>query len=317
MTSGKFHNCTTVSPACPVSGTTYGYIPNAPANYTLAVVFGICALLQLALGVFFRTWTFMIALAAGCIMELVGYIGRIKLRHNVWNRSAFSQQIVCLIIAPSFIAAGIYLSLKHIVLYLGPQHSRLKPRLYTWVFIGCDIFSIVVQAAGGAIAGSAKSDNPTLLKVGNDTMIAGIGIQVVTMVICSLLALDFAIRYLKRAERPRKSMSIDHTRFRLFCVAEVFAFIAVLIRCIYRIPEMAGGWGNSLMRKEDEFLILDGMMVALAAATLTLFHPGLFFPLMSGRWKTEAKLNNEREVLFSMQGMQQEQQSKRPSSGAH
>lgn len=27
-----------------------------------------------------------------------------------------------------------------------------------------------------------------------------------------------------------------------------------------RIPEMSGGWGNDLMRKENEFLILDGMM---------------------------------------------------------
>lgn len=25
------------------------------------------------------------------------------------------------------------------------------------------------------------------------------------------------------------------------------------------LPEMAGGWGNSLMRKETEFLVLDGM----------------------------------------------------------
>jgi hypothetical protein len=25
------------------------------------------------------------------------------------------------------------------------------------------------------------------------------------------------------------------------------------------IPEMAGGWGNPLMQKENEFLVLDGM----------------------------------------------------------
>jgi hypothetical protein len=27
----------------------------------------------------------------------------------------------------------------------------------------------------------------------------------------------------------------------------------------YSLPEMAGGWGNALMRNETEFLILDGM----------------------------------------------------------
>lgn len=27
----------------------------------------------------------------------------------------------------------------------------------------------------------------------------------------------------------------------------------------YSLPEMAGGWGGPLMKKEDEFLVLDGM----------------------------------------------------------
>lgn len=65
-------------------------------------------------------------------------------------------------------------------------------------------------------------------------MIAGIGIQVVAMTICSILALDFAVRYAKQAERPGKRTSINHARLRLFCFAEVFAFVTVLIRCIYR-----------------------------------------------------------------------------------
>ncbi|KIW18388.1 hypothetical protein PV08_02676 [Exophiala spinifera] len=259
MVNGDFHNCTDVSPGCPISGTTYGYIPNIPANYALVVVFGTCAFLQLALGIFFRTWTFMIAITAGCLMEVIGYIGRIELHHNVWSRAAFTQQIVCLIMAPSLIAAGIYLSLKHIIIYRGPQHSRLKPRLYTWVFIGCDAFSILVQAAGGALAGTAKNDNPSLMKAGNTTIMAGIGIQVATMTMCSILVLDFAITYRKRAECPRKTTSFSHTRFRLFYFAEIFAFVTVLIRSIYRLPEMAGGWGNQLMRNETEFLILDGM----------------------------------------------------------
>lgn len=32
------------------------------------------------------------------------------------------------------------------------------------------------------------------------------------------------------------------------------------------IPEMAGGWGNPLMQNEMEFLVLDGMYVALNSA---------------------------------------------------
>ena len=54
-------------------------------------------------------------------------------------------------------------------------------------------------------------------------------------------------------------------RFRIFCFAILIAFITIFIRCIYRLPEMAGGWGNPLMRKENEFLLLDGMYVINAS----------------------------------------------------
>lgn len=46
---------------------------------------------------------------------------------------------------------------------------------------------------------------------------------------------------------------------------------------------MAGGWGNPLMRNEKEFLILDGMMIALASILMTIAHPGIFFPQISSR----------------------------------
>ena len=53
---------------------------------------------------------------------------------------------------------------------------------------------------------------------------------------------------------------------------------------------MAGGWGNELMRKEVEFLILDGAMIALASILMTMAHPGIFFPAMrSGKIQARPK----------------------------
>jgi hypothetical protein len=69
-------------------------------------------------------------------------------------------------------------------------------------------------------------------------------------------------------------------RFRIFCWAIGFAFLTILIRCLYRIPEMAGGWGNPRMRDEPVFLGLDGGMVALASIAFTVAHPGFMFPPM-------------------------------------
>jgi hypothetical protein len=43
---------------------------------------------------------------------------------------------------------------------------------------------------------------------------------------------------------------------------------------------MAGGWGNPLMRHEAEFMILDSLMIALAAISLTFSYPGYMMPGM-------------------------------------
>lgn len=79
-------------------------------------------------------------------------------------------------LAPSFLAAGVYLTLKHMVLYCGPEHSKLKARLYAWVFIGCDFGSIVLQALGGGIAAAAgdRDSDPSLLDAGNGLTVARI-----------------------------------------------------------------------------------------------------------------------------------------------
>jgi hypothetical protein len=185
------------------------------------------------------------------------------------------------------------------VLYCGPEYSRLKAKWYPWIFIGSDLGSIIVQAIGGGVAASAKnSTNPALLTAGDALIIAGISLQSVTMGVCGLMVLDFFLRRRKaRADDKTEAegttdTSLDATtltndvhtrsplRFKIFCWAIGFAFLTILIRCLYRIPEMAGGWGNPRMRNEPVFLGLDGAMVALASIAFTVAHPGFMFPPM-------------------------------------
>lgn len=124
-------------------------------------------------------------------------------------------------------------------MFLGPDNSRLPPRLYPWIFVGCDIGSIILQAAGGGVAAAAKKTNASLLDAGNDIMIAGIAFQVVTMGMCGLLGLEFVLRLRKSSRNvPKSEMSVQlvegNRKFYLFCAGEVLAYITVLIRCIYR-----------------------------------------------------------------------------------
>ncbi|KAF1943315.1 parasitic phase-specific protein PSP-1 [Clathrospora elynae] len=296
---GNFRQCLEVSPECPVHATLYGYAPNMGANAFLTALFGVCCISTIVIGIMTKTWTYTAALAVGTFLETAGYAGRVIMNGNPWSDSGFKLQICCLVLGPSFVAAAIYLTLKHFVLYCGPQHSLIKARLYPWIFIGCDFGSIVLQACGGGMAAAGGTNNKKLIDGGNKLIVAGIAFQVITMTVCGALVLVYTWRY-RKARSARDSLGEKSTyeldketggvqlgKIKLFGAMVVLAYTTVLIRCIYRLPEMAGGWGNSLMRNEKEFLLLDGMMLAIACTVLTVFHPAYFFPPFSAFRRTK------------------------------
>ncbi|KAE9987582.1 hypothetical protein EG328_002223 [Venturia inaequalis] len=275
----QFINCTSVSPTCPISATAYGYAPTLAPNAALLTVFILVALSQIYLLTRYRLYSYSLVIIAGSAIEAVGYIGKLLLHDNAWSEKGLRIQIICLIVAPSLLAAAIYLTLKHLVLHFGSRYPRLAPKWYTWIFIGCDFISIVVQALGGAVA--VRHDKEQAEK-GNKIMIAGIAFQVITMIICGGLAGEFMWR-LRRATRTgagAEGGGRTSSKAMLFFGAIVVGYVTILVRCIYRLPEMAGGWGGELMRNEAEFLVLDGLMVAVAAVAFTVFYPGIFFPEM-------------------------------------
>lgn len=155
--ANAYADCKQVSAECPVSASTFSYAPNLAGNVILMCVFLLCTLAQIGLAVAYRTVSFGIVVSIGCAMEVAGYIGRIMLHKNVWG-SGMSLQAIMLVIAPSFLAAGIFLTLKHIVIYPGPKYSRLPPRGWVWIFVTGDVIAVVLQGMGGGLAVSPKPE---------------------------------------------------------------------------------------------------------------------------------------------------------------
>jgi hypothetical protein len=273
--------CTEVGPECPVEGTLYGYYPSLGANAFFTAFFALCLIIQLGLGIRYKTWTYMIALSLGCLGEVVGYAGRLIMYNNPFDETGFQMQICCLIISPAFISAGIYLTLKHIVINFGESWSRLPPVWYTRIFITGDILSLVLQGAGGGIAATADPGSD-LLDIGTNLMVAGVVLQVVILSCFGILLAEYAIRtYNRRNQLSPEAMTLFHkTSFRCFIFAIIVAFLGIYVRCVYRIPELTGGWRSELMREETEFIILEGAMIVLSVLVLTVFHPGYCFPAL-------------------------------------
>jgi RTA1 like protein len=252
--------CINLSPECPPSESIYGYAPSLSANAFFAAFFGTFMVINIFFGIRYRSWTFLIAMAVGCMTECLGYVGRVLLHSNPFSNPGFEIQICCLTLAPAFFAGGIYLTLKHIVICFGREKSYLKPKYYTWLFISCDFLSLVLQGSGGGIAATSIHDH-SRQKVGNDLMMAGISFQAITMLAFGIMAATYFIR-LARSATPLSAAAEsvkNSTRFRLFAGGFLFALISVFTRCVYRIAEMSGGWGNKIMQSETDFMVLDSV----------------------------------------------------------
>ncbi|PYI23204.1 hypothetical protein BO99DRAFT_479324 [Aspergillus violaceofuscus CBS 115571] len=242
--------------------TTLGYYPNLGGNIFLLLVFAVCTLAQIYLGFRYQVRLYSALVFLGCAGEVIGYIGRLLLHANPWSNGGFIIQTLLLIVSPSFLAAALYLTVKTI--------------LYTWLFIICDAVGFCTQLAGEGLQITAANGNgsESALRAGTNIMIAGIAFQAATMAVCGVLT----INYTRKVYLHRRAGGLAG-----FVGCQTVAFVTVLIRCLYRIPEMAGGWGNPMMQDETKFMVLDGTMVAIGSILMTVAFPGACLPAISSR----------------------------------
>ncbi|MCJ1474047.1 hypothetical protein MMC13_002705 [Lambiella insularis] len=269
---------------CPLSDSYYAYRPSLPANAVFLALFSfslVCFTLQAVLSRRFVGFT--IALVAGCILEVVGYAGRVISYKNPFDQNGFLIQICCLTIAPAFMAAGLYLCLSRIVNTFGRENSRIAPLSYPRIFIPCDIVSLLLQAIGGAMASIASHQNKSSDN-GDHIMVAGLAFQVFTLLVFMLLCVDFGVKTLQRM-RSMGEQALDPTHAKLrqswsfkgFLCALSVATVCIFIRSVYRVAELSEGWSGALITNQNLFIGLEGVMVVIAVLLLNAFHPGLCF----------------------------------------
>ncbi|KAF7549862.1 hypothetical protein G7046_g8205 [Stylonectria norvegica] len=248
---------------CPVEWSLYGYRPSLVANIVLLALYGAICLVHLYLGIRWKRWGFMGGMIAGCASEMIGYAGRILLWDNPFSFNAFMIQIVCLTIAPVFYTASIYVTLSSTISFLGPEVSRFNPKYFYWFFIPFDLVCLCLQSAGGALSTGDSS-------FGVDLSMAGLILQVVVLVLFIIAFSDYMIRYFR-------SGRASHFQWRLkaFFAGLTTAILLILLRCIYRVAELQDGYDGKLIKEEVPFVLLEGVVIFLAASALAFGHPGL------------------------------------------
>ena len=297
-TMPSYDSCDKVSDECPVDFTIYGDYLSTGASAFFGIAFLLCFLVQFFLGLRGRYWSLTIWLSLGVGFEVLGYLGRLLLSKRPWSMGGFTVQYLTLLLAPTLIAAAISVTFKHIVLWYGPEHSLLRPKLLPWIFVGTDFISIFIQIIGGgatAAASTGSSDNTDKIqKIGEVLTIGGVAFQIVNMVVCAVLMLLYAHRRktaIKNQQYAAKAAGFDQgyasddtgmynygrpvnaragapvkeaKRARLFCYALGVAYVAIIVRCSYRyvifpLHDSLHYWKQLLIDFDSIFENLPGM----------------------------------------------------------
>lgn len=99
----------------------------------------------------------------GLASEGASYIACMLMHGNPFILPYFLQYLICLTLGPVFFAAAIYLCLGHVVMIYREEISRIRPRTYTFLFIGFDSIALILQAVGGGIAASVPITNDRMV----------------------------------------------------------------------------------------------------------------------------------------------------------
>ncbi|KAJ0117379.1 rta1 domain [Diaporthe amygdali] len=249
----------------------YDYVPSFAAGITFCVLFGIPFFYHTFRSIQLRKAT-SILFALGALTELIGWASRTWAAKCPYNRDAFLSQIVTLIIAPVFFSAALYVLLGKLISDMGRASSILSPKWYAIVFCTCDVVSLIIQAAGGAMASMADTDEEQ--DRGTHIMEGGIVFQLATMTLFGVLMGDFARRIMSRRTGLRDSVTPS---LKLILVAMLVSFVMIYIRSIYRTIELAQGWRGYLITHEAYFIALDAATMVIAVAVFIPIDPAVMW----------------------------------------
>ncbi|KAL1594687.1 hypothetical protein SLS59_008737 [Nothophoma quercina] len=159
------------------------------------------------------------------------------LHDNPFDFNAFLINLVPITIAPVFFCAAIYVQLTQVINRTDRSIAHLNPRLITFIFIPCDIISLVLQGTGGALSAGATTEADT--ETGVDVSKAGLIFQVVTLVLFLTLSAD----YLLALNRSHKKNGLKTERD----------------LCVFRIVELKDGYFAPAFRDEGTFIAFESV----------------------------------------------------------
>ncbi|PVH70445.1 RTA1 domain protein [Cadophora sp. DSE1049] len=254
----------------------YHYDP----SMTAAVVFIACFLITTALHTYqfirTRTW-FLIPLVIGGFFEWIGYVGRAisSQQSPNWTLGPYLIQTLLLLVAPALFAASIYMALGRIILLVdGEQHSLIRKRWLTKIFVCGDVISFFAQGAGGGIQASGTA---TSLTTGSHIIVGGLFVQLIFFGLFIIVAIVFHMRMHSAPTVASLSVPWKTHMYTLYATS-----LLIMIRSIFRVVEYLQGFSGYILSHEIYLYIFDACLMFAVMVIFNFIHPSEIQALLKG-----------------------------------
>ncbi|WYZ41893.1 hypothetical protein EsH8_V_000788 [Colletotrichum jinshuiense] len=253
---------------CPFPGGFTYYSPSVIGSAIFLVAFALLVPLAIYQGYRFKTPLFASTLAAGLLLEVLGFAGRVRLRENTASQSSFSLWLLGIILGPTLIAAAICQVLPHVVaLYgLGIGFTRPRVAVLSLIFALALVLALEVVGIISAISGLGGVQTTSIL-------LAGLGVQILAL----LLFVGLYLWFTQKIPDPKHIAVYQTPRFRNFIRAIPPVAVVLIGHSIYRLIEFWEGLTSPLARSEAASLIISGALPLVVCIVLCIYHPGAAF----------------------------------------
>ncbi|KAJ5202988.1 hypothetical protein N7449_005067 [Penicillium cf. viridicatum] len=266
----------------------YNYNPSLAAAIVALLLF-LGSTFAHAFLAFKHRMKFLVTFIVGGLFETIGYGARAANAQQAPNYAImpYSLQSVFILLAPSLLAASIYMILGRIICLVdGDSRSLIRAIRLTKIFVLGDVLSFLIQSSGGGILSTAKSADT--MQLGENIIIVGLIVQILFFGFFVIVSIVFHLRISARPTSSSLRTSVDWKRC---LVVLYFASILIMVRCIYRVAEYVQGQKGTLQSHEYYAYIFDALLMFLVTLVFIVFHPTQFLS------KSDSKLDDT-ELMY-------------------
>lgn len=251
----------------------WAYSPSFSAAVAFSVLFGILTLAHISLAILFRKG-FSWVMIMGVSWEFVSFTLRALGAHHQQSQVYSFASTILFLLAPLWINAYVYMTAGRLIWTYHPDKKvwGCKAISLGKYFVWLDVFSFLVQAAGGSMLSPGNSADT--MKNGKNIYMTGVGVQQLFILLFFALIVRFQIE-VRRLEASRAGWLGKRWQWVTYALYSVLVLIT--IRIIFRLCEFAAGTevSNPLPYHESYALGLDAFPMTLAIFILAVIHPGL------------------------------------------